>query len=108
MASLSSDRYQPFPHQITETLAAVPAVATDLTTTDTRIWQITVANTTAGALTFTLKDRQATPRYICAAVSIAANTTYILAWPEGQFGSSGLNWSGSGAGLEASVVGCYK
>ena len=108
MASLSSDRYQPFTHQISETLAQVPAVATDLTTTDTRIWQITVANTTAGALTFTLKDKQATPRYICAAVSIAANTTYILAWPEGQFGSSGLNWSGSGAGLEASVVGCYK
>lgn len=108
MASLSSDRYQPFPHQISETITTVPAVAADLTTTDSRLWQISIANTTAGALTFTLKDKQATPRYALAAVSIAANTTYVVAWPEGQFFSGGVNWVASGAGLEASVIGCYK
>lgn len=108
MSSLSSDRYQPFPHQISEIIAAVPTSGTDLTTTDSRVWQISVANTTAGALTFTMADKQATPRYAIKAASIAANTTYVVAWPEGIPFSGGINWSGSGSGLEASVIGCYK
>lgn len=108
MASLSSDRYQGFPHFITDTITAVPTSGTDLTTTDSRVWQISVCNTTAGALTFTMADKQGTPRYAIKAASIAANTTYVVAWPEGIPFSGGINWTSSGSGLEASVIGCYK
>lgn len=108
MASLSSSRYRAFPNGFSEAVQTVPAVAADLSTTDSLLWQIMVCNTTSGALTFTVTDKQATPRYILPAVSIAGNTTYVISWPEGQFCDSGINWVASGAGLQASIVGSYK
>lgn len=108
MASRSSERSVTYNQTVPETITTVPAVATDLTTADTRLWQISVANTTSGAITFTVKDRQTTPRNILAAVSIAGNTSYVMSWPEGIFCSSGINWSASGAGLESSIIASYK
>ena len=108
MASLNSANWMAFRNMLSETIQAVPTGATDLTTTDTRIYQISVANTTAGALTITIKDRQSSAKNVCTAVSIAANTTYILAWQEGLFLDDGLNWIASGAGLEASVTAWYR
>lgn len=108
MSSLSSQNWSAYRNSVPETITTVPTGATDLTTTDSRLYQISIANTTAGALTITIKDRQSTPRNICTAASIAANTTYILVWPEGLFCSSGINWIASGSGLEASVVCWYK
>lgn len=108
MASLSSERQITYSHTVSETIAAVPSSATDLTTTDTRLWQISVANTTAGALTFVVLDKQTTPRTVIPTVSIAANTAYIISWPEGVFCSSGINWAASATGLEASVIASYK
>lgn len=95
---------QPGSRNVSTVLRAVPAVATDLTTIDTWLFQITVANTTGGALTFTVIDKQTSPVTLLAAVSIAANTTYIIRWPEPVFMSGGVNWSASGAGLTADVV----
>jgi hypothetical protein len=108
MASLSSERYVALPVGIPPQIVAVPAVAADLTATTSVMWQITVANTTASAITFLVKDKQATPRTILPTVSIAGNTTYIVSWPEGQYCDGGINWVASGAGLEASVVGSRK
>lgn len=108
MASLSSQNWSPYKNSISEAIQVVPTDATDLTTTDTRIYQLSVCNTTAGALTITIKDKQATPRNVLTAVSIAANTAYILAWPEGLFCDDGVNWIASGSGLEASVTAWYK
>lgn len=108
MATLSSVRYRAFPNSLSESVTTVPAVAADLATTDATIWQIMVCNTTAGAITFTVTDKQATPRYILPAVSIAGNTTYIVSWPEGQYCDSGISWVASGVGLQASLVGGYK
>ena len=108
MASLSSERQVVYSHTVSETITTVPAVAADLTTTDSRIWQISVANTTAAAITFLLKDKQATPRTVIPTISIAANTAYIISWPEGVFCSSGINWVASGVGLEVSVIASYK
>ena len=108
MASRSSERSVTFKYNVSENVGAVPAVATDLTSTDSRLWQISVANTTAGALTFLVKDKQATPRTIIPTVSIAANTAYVISWPEGIFCYGGINWTASSTGLEAAVIASYK
>ena len=108
MASLSSQNWAPYKNSVSEAIQAVPTGATDLTTTDTRLYQLSIANTTAGALTITIKDLQASAKNLCTAVSIAANTTYILSWPEGVFLDDGMNWIASGSGLEASVTAWYK
>jgi hypothetical protein len=108
MASLNSQNWSPYRNSVSEVIVAVPSVAADLAASDTRLYQISVCNTTGGALTLTLKDKQITPRNILTAVSIAANTSYIVVWPEGLFCSGGLNWVASGAGLEASVTAWYK
>ena len=108
MASLSAERYRAFPNKLVEYLVPVPAVAADLSTNDTLLWQIHITNTTAGALTVTLTDLQTTPRYVLASVSIAANTSYIVAWPEGLLCPNGVNWVASGAGLQAAIVGAYS
>ena len=108
MASLSSSNYKAFPLGFSAEIQLVPAVAADLATKDAMLWQLNVVNTTAGALTITMTDKQATPRYILPAVSIAANTAYVVSWPEGLFCDDGINWVASGVGLQASVVGTYR
>ena len=108
MASLSAARYAALPNKFSESLAAVPAVSADLATKNATIWQIHVANPTAGAISFTVTDKQSTPRNVIPVVSIAANTAYVCSWPEGLFCESGVAWVASGAGLEASIVGGYK
>lgn len=108
MASLSASNYVAFPNSLPRNLTAVPAILTDICTTDALVFQVHVSNTTGGALTFLVQDKQATPGQLVPTVSIAANTAYILAWPEGQPASSGLSVQGSGAGLQVSFVGSYK
>jgi hypothetical protein len=82
---------------------AVPASVTVVAIYDAYLQMVTVTNTTAGALTFTLADRQSTPVAVLSAVSIAANTTYVITFPlywcPGGFtvlaGGSGLNFYAS-------------
>lgn len=92
-ASNSTKFTAPGTRQLSRAIQVVPNSDTDLSTTDTELYQITVTNTTAGACTFTVKDKQATARFLVNAASIAAATTYILAWPEGAFLQSGMSWS---------------
>ena len=108
MASLSSSNFKAFPLGFSEAIQTVPTNAADIATKDAMLWQIHVVNTTAGALTITMTDKQATARYILPAVSIAANTAYVVSWPEGLFCDDGINWVASGSGLQASIVGTYK
>ncbi len=86
---------------------AVPTVAADLATKTTWLTRVTVANTTVAAVTFTVKDKQATPRNLFAAVSIAANSTSLVVWNDGSEEEmlSGINWFAGGAGLECSMEG---
>lgn len=102
--------YRPqYPYQISHTnRVAVPAVAADVVAKDAIIYQITVANTTAGALTFTVQDKDGTPSEVMDAVSIAANTTYVIAFPFGEPMVGGINWVASGVGLKASIYGYYR
>lgn len=108
MASLSAANYVAFRNSLPRAMTAVPTSLTDICTTDAHIYQVHVSNTTAGALTFLLQDKQATPGQLTPTVSIAANTAYILAWPEGQFAKDGISVQGSGAGLQVAFVGSYK
>lgn len=92
-------------------MVAVPhAALTDLSTATLWVDQIIVANTTAGALTITIQDKQSTPRALFTTVSIAANSTYVvnLVTSDRDGGlkfTSGISWRASGAGLVGSVRG---
>lgn len=79
--------------------AAVPTSAGIVTTYDAYLQTITVANTTAGALTFTLADRQASPIAVLSAVSIAANSTYVIVFPVNYWCPGGFTVLASGSGL---------
>lgn len=102
--------YRPqYPYQISHTnRVAVPAVAADVVAKDSIIYQITVCNTTAGAITVTIKDKDATASEILKDTSIAANTTYVIAFPFGEPMVGGINWVASGVGLKASIYGYYR
>lgn len=108
MATLSAANYVAFPNSLPRAMTAVPTSLTDICTTNALVFQVHVSNTTAGALTFLLQDKQATPGQLTPTVSIAANTAYILAWPEGQWAPSGIAVQASGVGLQVSFVGSYK
>lgn len=109
-AASASTRFQsPGTRVISRGLQVVPDSATSLSTTDTELYQITLGNTTGSACTFTLADRATSAKTIMTAVSIAANTTYVIAWPEGMFMSNGVTWStGTTSCLVAGVKGLMK
>lgn len=96
MPSLTSKRSL-YRYEIMQALAVVPNSATDLSTTDSIIYQIVIANMTSGAITITITDKNTTPLDLMKAVSIAAFTTPVVAFPEGVLMKGGINWVASGA-----------
>lgn len=84
---------------------SVPSSPTTLTSVDSWIFQIVLANSTSGALTVTIQDKQGTPVCILCSVSLPANTTYIVPFPEGLKFESGITWSASGSGVNAAIAG---
>jgi hypothetical protein len=78
---------------------AVPTSTTAVTPADAYLQTVTVTNTTSGALTFTLADRQVSPVAVMTAVSIAANTTYVIAFPNLYWCPGGFTVAASGSGL---------
>lgn len=91
--------------QIARGYQTVPSSLTDVTTTNTVIYQLTVANKTGTAATLLIQDRQGTSKTIIPTVSIAANTVYVIAWPEGTYCTGGMKWqAGTGSALDAEIV----
>lgn len=91
--------------QLSSYLQVIPNVAADVATTDTWIFQLTISNVTGAAATVTVTDKAATPLDLLKDVSIAANTTYVVAFPEGVRMKNGFTWvSGTASALNASVV----
>lgn len=88
---------------LNEDIQAVPSTPTNLTSTDTWVFQLVVSNTTAGALTLTISDRASSPLAIFTTVSIAANSVQIYNFQEGIKFKSGLTWSASNTGLTAAI-----
>lgn len=74
----------------------VPAAATDLLTQDFHITEVVLTNVTGASVTVTIKDRQATPGQLFAAVSIPANTTTGVVF-RGRWMPDGINWQASAA-----------
>jgi len=95
--------------ELTGGLQTIPNVAADLSTVDTWIYQIVLANKTGGAVTVTILDKAASPKTLLGAVSIAANTTYVVAFPDGVKMTDGVNWVASAANsIDAEVFGTYR
>ena len=89
-------------------LVAVPTVAADLTTTDTWINQIILANTTEGAVTVTITDKNSGGAVtLIPNVSLAANTLYITVFPFAVKMTGGVNWVAGSTGITAEIFG-YK
>lgn len=108
-ASNSTRFNPPGSRQLSRSITVVPNSDTDVSTTDTEIYQINVANVTASACTFSVLDNQATPRYLISEASIAAHTTYVIAWTEGAYMEDGFSWSsGTASCLQASVKAIRK
>jgi hypothetical protein len=80
---------------------AVPTSTTIVTAQEAYLKGVTVTNPTAGPIAFSLCDRQAVAVCVLGAVSITANTTYILVWPDGRLYWCPLGFTvlASGAGL---------
>lgn len=107
-ASLSTRRAYPGT-QLTQGLVVVPATPTDLAATDAIIFQIVVANVTASAATITVSDKAGSPLALLNTVTIAPYTTYVVAFPEGVWMTSGITWTGGTASaLNAEVFGFKK
>lgn len=105
MASLSSRRAAPA-KQLATGLQTIPGSATDLTTSNTVIFQIVLVNKTAGAITVTILDKQGTPKTLFGAISIPANTTLTQSFGEGVLMLGGVRWSASaGSSIDADVFG---
>ncbi len=108
MASLSSKFTSP-QKMVSPALQVLPNTATSVTTTDTWIYQIALNNKTGGAITVTITDINTSPLDLVTAVSIAANTTYVIVFPEGQYMPNGFKWSASaGSSINGSVNATYK
>lgn len=108
-ASLSTRFTPPGYTVVSKALQTVPDSTTAVASTDTEIYQISLGNVTGSACTFTLADRAASPKTLMAAVSIAANTTYVIGWPEGVFMDEGFTWSsGTASCLTAGVKALKK
>lgn len=108
MASLSSKRSL-FRYEIMQQTVVVPSSATDLTTTDTIVYQIVISNVTASAANFSFTDKQSSPLDIFKTVSIAANSVAMATFPEGLLMKGGITWlSGTASALNAQVFGLYK
>lgn len=88
--------------QMTDSIVTVPTSSTSLSSTDTYVFQITASNVTGSDATLTVTD--GTGKYLLPAVTIAANTTYVMAFPEGQKMTSGMSWqAGTSDAIQASV-----
>jgi hypothetical protein len=83
---------------------AVPTALTALDTRDVRLLGVCVSNSTAGALTFTIQTKDASPLPLPFTGSIAANSAVCNNTPFGLLSKGGFSVQASGAGLYYQVV----
>lgn len=99
--------------ELSSGLQRVPNVATDISTTDSWVCQMVFTNITAAAVTISVKDKQATPKYILGSslggVSVAVGTSYIWNAPYCVKMTSGVTWlSDTANGIDAEIFGFKK
>ncbi len=80
--------------------AYVPAVATDVTTSDCFVEEITLSNVSATAVRVTIQDRQGTPIPLIKDLELDGSTSSkaiaVLRF-DGRYCPGGVNWSASAA-----------
>ena len=87
-------------------MAAIPQVMTAVNTVDCDVMGLMIANSTAGDLTVTVEDTQASPQALYTNVTIPANSTSLLIDDAaGVTFKGGLQWQASGPGLIGSIKG---
>lgn len=87
----------------------VPNTPTDRATVDTWVHQIRIVNRTAGAITFTLKDKDSTPFEFYDAVSIDANSVSTERLPTPLKFTGGITVEASAAtGLNLIIEGWQR
>lgn len=96
-------RKQTLPTRLSGNIRAIPSSATDLTAKTAQLFQLVVSNTTAGALTLSVWDKNTSPLALLTAVSFPANSITIMSFPEGQDMAGGIRWQASGSGLVAGI-----
>ena len=102
MASHSSRRCAG-PKEIHNGMQSVPTSLTAVNTLDSIIYQIVVANNTAGAITFLVTDTAGNP--IVPTISCAANQLNVIPFYEGVSAPGGIKWQAGGANLFAEIYG---
>jgi len=91
---------------LTRGLVVVPNAAADLSTVDTWVYQIVVANIDSSGCTFKVTDKQGSPLELIPTVTLGATTVTVYSFPEGVLMKSGVNWvAGTANKLRAEVVG---
>lgn len=90
------------------TPALVPVSAADVVAFDVYVDQITLSNVSGAAVTVTIKDKNSSPLSFLEAVSIAANSAYVIACPGGRYFPGGINWvASSGTAIVGYIAGRY-
>jgi hypothetical protein len=78
---------------------AVPQSTTTVTASDAYLKSVTITNTSGSPVTFTLADKQASPVAAMSAVSVGANTTYVVTFPDKYWCPGGFTVAAGGSGL---------
>ncbi len=86
-------------------VAAMPTVATAITSTTTCLVTLEIANTSGGALTVTVSDNAGTPINFLNAVSMAAGERDQYTFPNGMKFNAGIKVSASGSGITYYALG---
>lgn len=98
-----------FKKELNSGIQIIPNTTTDVTTTDSVIWQIGLANVTGSAATVTIKDKQGTPRFLTSALSLPANSYTLVVFPHGALMLGGITWeAGSSNAIQADLFCTYK
>lgn len=95
-----------YPKDVNIVRLAVPfSVMTAVTTVDTEVAEITVANTTSGTITITVQDTQASPKQLFNVVNVDPNQPVSLQLSPAELMKGGLQWQASATGLVGTIRG---
>lgn len=90
------------------TPVAVPTSPTDVLVQTGGIYLdlAILTNTTGAAIPCTIQDKQGSPLAFLSSVSVAANTTFVIA-AQGRWFPGGITWSCTGVGVIGYLAGKY-
>lgn len=101
MASLDSE-FSAAVKELVIPVGFVPNSSTALSTQDTWVYQMTIANVTDSDATLTVQNTAGT-QFLFSGTTIPARNSFVAAWPEGEKLSAGVKWlAGTANAIQAS------